>query len=108
MIKHSISEYANLEANQNGQSYKHRISTSRSPDVYGWSGNVLHPKVRAVFREYSEKYGWGDPGKADYGTEDQDVAQKVARAGASIDGVLCGVLILAVLESLDKWPCPAL
>lgn len=49
--------------NSNGEGYKGQISSAGRSDVLGWSAVHLAPKVQKVFEEFSEKYGWGDPGQ---------------------------------------------
>ena len=49
--------------NPNGENYQSRIVAAGSPDLLRWAGDVLAPRVQAVFDEFSSKYGWGDPGK---------------------------------------------
>lgn len=48
--------------NPDGQAYVERIRAEGRSDVLEWVRDFLAPRVQAVFDEYSEKYGWGDPG----------------------------------------------
>jgi len=62
-----------------GQDYKRRIGASRRPDVLGFIGDVLAPKVQAVNEEFSERYGWGDPGQVPVGTSEEQAQGKIQR-----------------------------
>lgn len=55
----------NWKENPNGENYRSRISAAGSPDLLGWTRDVLAPRVQAVFNEFSSRYGWGDPGQVD-------------------------------------------
>ena len=54
------------KSNPNGQSYQERITAAGSPDLLGWTRDVLAPRVQAVFDEFSSRYGWGDPGRIQF------------------------------------------
>ena len=62
--------------NPNGEGYRSRISSAGSPDLLGWTRDVLAPRIQAVFNEFSSRYGWGDPGQVDrlFGPEDSQQA----------------------------------
>jgi len=49
--------------NPNGEGYIQGIRAEGRSDVLDWAADVLAPRVDAVFRDFSERYGWGDPGK---------------------------------------------
>ena len=53
----------NWKENPNGESYRSQIAATGSPDLLGWNGSVLAPRVQSVFDEYSSNYGRGDPGR---------------------------------------------
>jgi len=52
---------------KNGESYQQRVSASGRSDLLGWGRDVLAPRVQAVFNDFSQRYGWGDPGDATQG-----------------------------------------
>jgi len=49
--------------NPNGEGYIQGIRAEGRSDVLDWAADVLAPRVDAVFRDFSERYGWGNPGK---------------------------------------------
>ena len=51
------------KASPNGEDYAQRIGASGRPDVLGFARDVLAPRVQALFEDFSQRYGWGDPGK---------------------------------------------
>jgi hypothetical protein len=53
----------NWEENPDGQEYIQRIRAEGRSDVLEWVRDFLAPRVQDVFDEYSEKYGWGNPGR---------------------------------------------
>jgi hypothetical protein len=55
----------NWKENPNGEDYRSRISSAGSPDLLGWTRDVLAPRIQAVFDEFSSRYGWGNPGQVD-------------------------------------------
>jgi hypothetical protein len=56
----------NWKENPNGESYVQRLSAAGRSDVLDWARTVLAPRVQSVFDEFSEKYGWGDPGQISF------------------------------------------
>jgi hypothetical protein len=62
--------------NPDGQTYVQRIRAEGRPDVLDWARTVLAPRVQRVFDEYSEKYGWGDPGELRF-------SERSAQAGSA-------------------------
>jgi hypothetical protein len=71
--------------NPDGQSYRSRIAATRSPDLLGWAGSVLAPRIQTVFEEYSAKYGWGDPGRTPLLDEPQFSRSQLGRDGGRRD-----------------------
>lgn len=53
----------NWKENPNGEGYIQGIRAEGRSDVLDWAADVLAPRVDAVFRDFSERYGWGNPGK---------------------------------------------
>ena len=53
----------NWKENPNGETYIQGIRAEGRSDVLDWAADVLAPRVDAVFRDFSERYGWGNPGK---------------------------------------------
>ena len=49
--------------NPDGQNYKDKINAAGRSDVLEWSRDALAPGVQAVYADFSERYGWGDPGR---------------------------------------------
>lgn len=52
----------NWKEKPDGQDYVERASASGRSDVLEWARDFLAPRVQRVFTEFSDKYGWGDPG----------------------------------------------
>ncbi|WP_163557602.1 LPD38 domain-containing protein [Halomonas sp. NO4] len=50
------------QENPNGQGYTSRISEAGRSDLLDWARDQLQPRVQRVFEDFSERYGWGDPG----------------------------------------------
>ena len=68
----------NLKENPNGESYRDRIAATGSPDLLGWAGSILAPRVQSVFDEFSAKYGWGDPGETQFSRRERGRAGRRA------------------------------
>lgn len=66
--------------NPNGESYRQRISASRRPDVLGFARSVLAPAIQATFEDFSERYGWGNPGQLRFSRA--GLAEPAGRSGA--------------------------
>jgi ADP-Ribosyltransferase in polyvalent proteins len=54
----------NWKDNPDGQDYRSRVSAAGRSDVLGWAESVLAPQIQTVFDDFSDRYGWGDPGVA--------------------------------------------
>jgi len=52
----------NWRENSDGQDYVGRIRAEGRSDVLDWAANVLAPRIQQVFEDFSQRYGWGDPG----------------------------------------------
>ncbi len=52
----------NWKEHPDGQEYASRISDQGRSDLLRWATDVLGPKVQRVYQDFSERYGWGDPG----------------------------------------------
>ena len=52
----------NWREKPDGQDYIERIRAEGRSDVLDWAADVLAPRVQAVFEDFSQRYGWGDPG----------------------------------------------
>lgn len=59
----------NWKENPNGESYIQRVSAAGRSDVLDWARAVLAPRVQSVFKDYSRRYGWGNPGSFDFVAE---------------------------------------
>ena len=66
----------NWTGEPNGDSYKSGIIAAGRPDLLGWSRDVLAPRVQRVFEEFSERYGWGDPGQPVFANKANDDGQR--------------------------------
>lgn len=55
--------YNNWKENPNGESFIQGISSAGRSDVLEWIGDVLAPRIDAVYKDFAEKYGWGAPGE---------------------------------------------
>jgi hypothetical protein len=53
----------NWKENPDGQGYVARVGEAGRSDVLEWAQSVLAPRVQAVFDDFSQRYGWGDPGQ---------------------------------------------
>lgn len=51
------------KANPDGQEYVQRVGAEGRSDVLKWAADNLAPRIEKVFADFSEKYGWGDPGR---------------------------------------------
>lgn len=67
----------NWKENPNGETYVQGIRAAGRPDVLDWARDNLAPRIDAVFRDFSERYNWGDPG---------DVRFSAQRVGAVRQG----------------------
>lgn len=54
--------------NPDGQEYRQRLGAAGRSDVYGWARDQLAPQIQAVYEDFSERYGWGDPGRIQLST----------------------------------------
>lgn len=72
----------------NGQDYVERARAAGRSDVLDWARAVLAPRVQRVFTEFSDKYGWGDPGELRFSRRDgagRDQGRSIAPlAGAPV------------------------
>ena len=81
----------NWKDHPDGSQYIARASAEGASDVLGWARTVLGERIQGVFNEYSEKYGWGDPGtiafsnKSDRGSS-PDISDSVLRGRADSGG----------------------
>jgi hypothetical protein len=51
----------------NDENYQRGITAAGSPDLFRWTRDVLYSKVQKVEKEFSAKYGWGNPSKIKFG-----------------------------------------
>ena len=70
------------QENPDGQSYIHRASAAGRSDVLLWTRDVLAPRVQQVFDDFSQRYGWGDPGRLNIAV-DEDQARRDAESRAA-------------------------
>ena len=59
----------NWKENPNGQTYVQGIRSEGRPDVLDWARAVLAPRVDAVFRDFADRYSWGDPGEVRFSAQ---------------------------------------
>jgi len=66
----------------NGEAYRSRVGEEGRPDLLRWAGDILAPRVQAVFEDFSKRYGWGDPGRAEQSSQaaSEASAEEVASA----------------------------
>ncbi len=75
----------NWKNHPNGQSYIFRISAGGRSDVLGWARTVLGERIQGVFNDYSEKHGWGDPGRIQFSNK-SDRGRAGRESGQTDDG----------------------
>ncbi|MDB9704056.1 hypothetical protein OAA86_08190 [Rhodospirillales bacterium] len=49
--------------NPNGEDFIRGLTTAGRSDVLKWAGDVLAPKIDAVYKEFGQKYGWDEGGE---------------------------------------------
>lgn len=69
----------------NGQDYVERASAAGRSDVLDWARAVLAPRVQRVFTEFSDKYGWGNPGELKFSRRD-GAGRDQSRSSAPLEG----------------------
>lgn len=72
----------NWKENPNGESYVQRIGAEGRSDVLDWARATLAPRVQRVFDEYSERYGWGNPGELKFSNRAGDGSGRQGLGGA--------------------------
>lgn len=75
----------NWKENPNGESYVQRIGAAGRSDVLDWARTVLAPRVQRVFTEFSDKYGWGNPGSISFSKREAE--RPATGAEAIFDGL---------------------
>ena len=55
----------------NGENYISRISASGRSDLLGWARNSLAPKIQRINRDFSKKFGWGEPGSIRFSASEE-------------------------------------
>jgi hypothetical protein len=53
----------NWKENSNGQDYIRALNDLGRPDLVEYALNTLAPRVAAVNQQFSQEFGWGDPGQ---------------------------------------------
>ena len=66
---------------QNGEGYSSRLSEERRSALLGFARDVLAPRVQATFEDFSQRYGWGDPGQLSFSGKSGSDAAGSGRAG---------------------------
>jgi hypothetical protein len=54
------------KADRNGEGYSQGLGEAGRSDLLGFARSVLAPRVQAAFEDFSERYGWGDPGQLSF------------------------------------------
>jgi hypothetical protein len=67
------------KVHQNGEDYASRIAEAGRSDVLGFARDVLAPRVQALFEDFSQRYGWGDPGQLSFSGKQRDAGDGSGR-----------------------------
>lgn len=77
----------NWKESKDGQDFISTISGAGRSDLLGWVRDVLAPRVQRVNEDFSQKYGWGDPGELKFSRKDESRAGDEQRLRVSSEQV---------------------